>query len=234
MRAKNIGLQDLVVIYEDNHLIAVNKHPGMLVHEDSTGDTPLSMLVKNYIKKRYGKPGDVFLGVIHRLDRPVSGVVVFARTSKALARMNELMKERKIYKKYYAITAHRPEPLQGQLVHHILKDETKNIVKAYSSKKSGSKEAILEYNTIGELDAKILLEVVPHTGRPHQIRAQLSKIGVPIVGDLKYGADYVLPQQAIGLHCAEMRFVHPVKLEEISIKANVPTTFPWKAFAIED
>ncbi len=226
-------LSGLKVIFEDNHLIAVNKPAGALVHGDETGDRSLSDDVKHYIKVRYDKPGDVFLGVIHRLDRPVSGVVVFARTSKALARMNKLLHDRLIQKTYLAICTHRPEPLAGHLVHYLSKDEIKNTVKAYASPKSGTKQAELDYELRGEADGKALLLVHPITGRPHQIRAQLSKIGCPIVGDLKYGAPYPLQDQSIALHCLSMSFEHPVKGEKVEIVADVPEKLPWKTFSIE-
>ncbi len=234
MKYSSRNLHDLVVIYEDNHLIAVNKPVGALVHGDETGDLTLSDQVKSYIKIRYNKPGDVFLGVIHRLDRPVSGVVVFARTSKSLTRMNELLKNKEVSKTYLAIVSKRPEELSARLTHHIVKDTTKNIVKAYASKKSGTKEAILDYELKGELDGKILLEVNPITGRSHQIRAQLSKIECPIVGDLKYGAVYPLPDKSIALHCKNMSFLHPVTKELISITAEPPRKFPWNTFSYED
>ena len=233
MKNQKYQIPGLTVIYEDNHLIAINKPAGALVHGDETGDETLSDKVKQYIKVRYEKPGDVFLGVIHRLDRPVSGVVIFARTSKALIRMNKMLQEKGINKTYLAIVSKRPEELSGTLVHHIYKDESKNIVRAYASRKTGTKEAILDYILMGELDAKVLLKVNPHTGRPHQIRAQLSKIGCPIIGDLKYGAEYPLPDQSIALHCKEMAFTHPVKNELIAIKADTPRKFPWNIFSIE-
>lgn len=233
MRREKTNLQGLIVIHEDNHLIAINKPVGALVHGDETGDRTLSDAVKDYIKIRYKKPGDVFLGVIHRLDRPVSGVVIFARTSKALIRMNKMLQDKLIQKKYYAIVSNRPDELSGTLVHHISKDETKNIVKAYASKKSGTKEAVLNYVQKGELDGKVLLEVEPLTGRPHQIRAQLYKINCSIVGDLKYGAEYALPDKSIALHCAQMSFEHPVTKEQVVIQANQPSTFPWRTFSFE-
>jgi 23S rRNA pseudouridine1911/1915/1917 synthase len=233
MNRQKFQLNGLSVIYEDNHLIAINKPAGALVHGDETGDTTLSDLVKEYIKIRYGKPGDVFLGVIHRLDRPVSGVVIFARTSKALERMNKMLREHTMEKTYLAIVAVRPEEFSGRLVHHLIKDEQKNITRAYASKKTGTKEAILEYHLVGELDAKVLLEVHPITGRPHQIRTQLSKIGSPIIGDLKYGAEYPLHDKSIALHCYKMAFVHPVKNEKVVIKADPPSLAIWRTFTID-
>jgi 23S rRNA pseudouridine1911/1915/1917 synthase len=232
MRREKTNLQGLTVIYEDNHIIAINKPAGALVHGDETGDKTLADAVKQYIKIRYNKPGDVFLGVIHRLDRPVSGVVIFARTSKALVRMNKMMQEKAISKKYIAIVSARPDELSGTLTHHISKDEVKNTVRAYASKKPGTKEAVLNYLLKGELDGKILLEVEPLTGRPHQIRAQLSKINCPIVGDLKYGATYPLQDKSIALHCIQMSFLHPVGNEPIVIKAEPPHIFPWNTFSL--
>jgi 23S rRNA pseudouridine1911/1915/1917 synthase len=232
MRREKTNLQGLTVIYEDNHIIAINKPAGALVHGDETGDKTLADAVKQYIKIRYNKPGDVFLGVIHRLDRPVSGVVIFARTSKALIRMNKMMQEKTISKKYLAIVSARPEELSGTLTHHISKDETKNTVRAYASKKPGTKEAILNYQLKGELDGKILLEVEPLTGRPHQIRVQLSKINCPIIGDLKYGATYPLQDKSIALHCMQMSFLHPVGNEQVTIKAEPPHIFPWNTFSL--
>ena len=223
MNRQKFQLNGLSVIYEDNHLIAINKPAGALVHGDETGDTTLSDLVKEYIKIRYGKPGEVFLGVIHRLDRPVSGVVIFARTSKALERMNKMLREHTMDKTYLAIVAVRPEEFSGTLVHHLIKDEQKNITRAYASKKTGTKESILKYH----------LEVHPITGRPHQIRTQLSKIGSPIIGDLKYGAEYPLHDKSIALHCYKMSFIHPVKNEKIVIKADPPSLAIWRTFTID-
>ena len=218
------------VLYEDNHLIAVNKPVGMLVHGDSTGDRTLSDEVKAYIKKKYKKPGDVFLGVIHRIDRPVSGVVVFARTSKALARMNEKIKNREIKKWYSAIVWERPDEFEGRLVHYILKDHKKNTVKAYNKEKKGSKHAILNYRFEAEVSHYIKLDIDLETGRPHQIRAQLAAIGCPIVGDRKYGYHKFNEDKSVCLHCREMKFDHPVRKEPISIKAPLPKTPIWALF----
>jgi 23S rRNA pseudouridine1911/1915/1917 synthase len=233
MRRKPFTAKGLVVIYEDNHLIAVNKPVGDLVHGDETGDDTLADAVKQYIKVRYEKPGDVFLGVIHRLDRPVSGVVIFARTSKALTRMNEKMRDKAITKKYLAIVQHRPDPLSATITHHLVKDETKNVVRAYASRKAGTKESTLSYEVFGELEGRVLLDINPLTGRSHQIRAQLAKIGCPIVGDLKYGAEAPLQDKSIALHCKEMTFEHPTKEEVITITADPPKTHPWRIFNIE-
>ncbi|HMO38215.1 MAG TPA: RNA pseudouridine synthase [Saprospiraceae bacterium] len=222
------------VIYEDNHLIAVNKPAGVLVQGDETGDTPLSDMVKEYIKVRYDKPGEVFLGVIHRIDRPVSGVVVFARTSKALERMNRLFQERKVQKTYWAITAHRPEPLSGRLTHFILKDATKNVSKAFdtqSSRAKDAKESLLDYELIGQIGMHCLLEVRPITGRPHQIRVQLAKIGCPIRGDVKYGFPTPNADGSIYLHCRALTFEHPTLKQDITITADPPRAQFWDVFA---
>jgi 23S rRNA pseudouridine1911/1915/1917 synthase len=221
------------VLYEDNHLIAVNKPSGMLVQGDETGDTPLSELVKRYIKLQYDKPGEVFLGVIHRLDRPVSGVVVFARTSKALERMNKLFHDRNIDKTYWAITAVRPNPIQGHLTHFLVKDTEKNQTKALdklSNRNKDAKQADLDYELIMEIGDNCLIEVHPITGRPHQIRAQLAKIGCPIRGDLKYGFPKANKDGSIMLHCRSLAFEHPVKNEPVIITAEPPDNQFWRLF----
>jgi len=224
-----IGLQ---VLFEDNHLIAVNKPPGILVQADATEDKPLSEYVKQYIADRYDKPGAVFLGTIHRLDRPVSGVVIYARTSKALARMNQLFQDRAIEKTYWAITEERPDPLQAKLVHYIDKDRSRNVAHAHLKKRSKSgKKSELAYEMIAEIGNHHLLEVKPKTGRPHQIRVQLSHIGCPIRGDLKYGAPIANPDGSIHLHCRSLSFVHPVRKTPVTIKANpLVKDEVWKMF----
>lgn len=224
----------LQVIYEDNHLIAVNKPAGVLVQGDETGDIPMSDIVKKYIKDRYNKPGDVFLGVIHRIDRPVSGVVIFARTSKALERMSQLFRDREIEKTYWAITSQRPEPLEGHLKHFILKDKTKNQAKAYdrmSNRAKDAKEADLDYKMLAQIGSHVLLEVKPQTGRPHQIRVQLATIGCPIRGDVKYGFPVGNDDGSICLHCRSLSFVHPVKKERVTITADPPETMFWNYFS---
>jgi 23S rRNA pseudouridine1911/1915/1917 synthase len=218
------------VIYEDNHLIAVNKEAGMLVQSDDTEDKPLEQYVKEYIKVRYDKPGDVFLGVVHRLDRPVSGAVIFARTTKALVRMNELFKERKIEKNYWAITSRRPEPMHGHLTHYIEKDVSRNISRAVDKMSNRAKDAKLselDYELIAELENKYLILVKPITGRPHQIRVQMSKINCPIVGDVKYGYPTIAENGCIYLHCRSMSFMHPVKNVKVTFTAEVPDDRLW-------
>lgn len=221
------------ILHEDNHLIAVNKPAGWLVQGDETGDTPLSEWVKRYIKDRYKKPGAVFLGVIHRLDRPVSGVVIFARTSKALERMNKLFADREIEKTYLAITGERPSPIEGHLTHYILKDKSRNLAKAYDQvgrRTKDAKKADLDYKLIGGLGHHHLLEVKPITGRPHQIRVQLASIGCPIRGDLKYGHPLANEDASISLHCRNLSFIHPVKKEPVTITADMPDNQMWRLF----
>jgi 23S rRNA pseudouridine1911/1915/1917 synthase len=223
----------LQIIYEDNHLIAVNKPAGMLVQGDETGDQPLSELVKEYIKLRYDKPGEVFLGVIHRIDRPVSGVVVFARTSKGLERMNALFRDRKVEKTYWAVVTERPNPIAGHLEDYIHKDPERNIVKALdrpTKKAPDAKLSELDYELIGEINHHCLLEVRPMTGRKHQIRAQLAKLGCPIRGDVKYGARYPNSDASIHLHCRSLAFEHPVKKEPVRIIADPPHEPVWDMF----
>lgn len=229
-----LDLSQVQVVYEDNHLIAVNKPAGWLVQGDQTGDIPLVEYVKAYVKVRYKKPGDVFLGVIHRLDRPVSGTVIYARTSKGLSRMTELFRKREVDKTYWAITKQRPYPLEGKLEHYLLKDRERNLAKAYLQRGNRTKDAkhsILTYKLMSEIEAHYLLEVKPETGRPHQIRVQLSSNKTPIIGDVKYG--YPTPNQdgSILLHCRSMSFIHPVKKEPITIKSEPPETNDWNRFA---
>ncbi len=224
----------LQVIYEDNHLIAVNKPAGVLVQGDETGDRPLDDMVKEYIKIRYDKPGDVFLGVCHRIDRPVSGAVIFARTSKALERVNKLFADREVHKTYWAIVNERPDPLSGKLVHFLDKDRERNITKVLdgpSRRHPGAKEAELTYELIASLGNQHLLEVNPTTGRSHQIRAQLATIGCKIRGDVKYGAPKANADGSICLHCRSMSFIHPVTKVEIDIEADIPNNPIWKMFS---
>lgn len=233
-KKKGFSIGDLEVIYEDNHLIAVNKLSGMIVHGDETGDETLSDLVKQYIKMRYDKPGDVFLGTIHRIDRPTSGVVVFARTSKALERMNKMLAEHKINKTYYAVSRTRPLPINGHLTHWLLRESDKNVTKAYdaqSNRNQGAKIAELDYELAGEIEAHYLLKVNPLTGRQHQIRAQLSKAGFPILGDIKYGSERPHHDgRTIYLHCQAMEFEHPVQKTPVKIEADVPHDRVWNLF----
>jgi 23S rRNA pseudouridine1911/1915/1917 synthase len=222
----------LEVLYEDNHLIAVNKSGSDLVQGDETGDEPLSDKVKEYIKKKYGKPGEVYLGVVHRLDRPVTGVVVFARTSKALARMNKMFQDKEIKKTYWAIVQELPEEDEATLTHFILKDSKKNKSYAFPKMRLGAKEAILSYKMISSIAKYHLLEVDLQTGRHHQIRAQLAKIGCPIRGDLKYGYSRSNSNGGISLHARRLWFMHPIKQEPVEIFAPLPDDEKlWKEFA---
>ncbi|WP_281225830.1 RluA family pseudouridine synthase [Flavobacterium aquiphilum] len=220
---------NLQILHEDNHLIVVNKRVGDIVQGDKTGDKPLSDVVKEYIKEKYNKPGEVFLGVVHRLDRPTTGIVVFARTSKALTRMNELFSNRETQKTYWAVVKNRPSKNEDTLVHYIKRNEKNNTSKAHSKEVPDSKKASLEYKIIKELDNYFGLEILLHTGRHHQIRAQLSAIGSPIKGDLKYGFDRSNPDGGIHLHARKLVFVHPVSKEEITIVAPTPDEVVWNA-----
>jgi 23S rRNA pseudouridine1911/1915/1917 synthase len=220
----------ITVIHEDNHLIAVIKPAGMLVHGDETGDTPLIDHVKGYIKDRYSKPGDVFLGTIHRLDRPVSGVVIFARTSKALSRMNELLRKREIKKTYHAIVTGRFPEFTGTLHHHIIKESKSNFVRAFTRSKKGTKPATTEYAVEGELHGFTKVRLHPLTGRSHQLRVQCAKVECPIVGDLKYGSKHKTNDYSICLHCSSMEFIHPVKKESVKIECELPKTQYWDHF----
>jgi 23S rRNA pseudouridine1911/1915/1917 synthase len=218
------------ILYEDNHLIVVNKLPSEIVQGDKTGDTPMSEYIKDYLKEKYHKPGNVFLGVAHRLDRPVSGAVVFARTSKALSRMNALIREREIKKIYWAVVKEKPAREEASLVHYLRKNEEKNIVRAYDLPGIGRQKAELRYNLIDKSDNYYLLEVELMSGRHHQIRAQLSAIGCPVKGDLKYGFARSNPDGSIHLHSRLVEFTHPVKGELISLKADPPDDPLWNHF----
>lgn len=218
------------VIYEDNHLIAVNKQAGILVQGDSTGDLPLSEMVKDYIREKYQKPGNVFCGVIHRLDRPVSGLVVLARTSKGLERMSKLFKERKIEKTYWALVKERPEEDSGTLVHWLIKDKTKNTTRAYLKPYKDALRSELKYTIKAKVNKYFLLEVEPLTGRPHQIRVQLAKMGSPIKGDIKYGYPERNKDGSIHLHARKLSFIHPIKNDLTTISARLPNDQVWRDF----
>ncbi|MGE0770936.1 MAG: RluA family pseudouridine synthase [Cyclobacteriaceae bacterium] len=217
-------------LYEDNHLLAINKPAGALVQGDVTGDEPLVETCKQYIKEKYHKPGAVFLGVVHRLDRPVSGVVVFARTSKALERMNALFRDKRTQKTYWAITDHKPPQPRGKLTHWLVKDEQKNKTTAYRFDPGNGKKSELDYRVLSASGNYYLLQVNPVTGRPHQIRVQLASIGCPIVGDLKYGSEHLSDGASICLHAHALSFEHPVKKSAMRIEAPVPETALWKMF----
>ena len=219
---------NLQIIYEDNHIIVVNKRVGDIVQGDKTGDKPLSEITKEYIKEKYNKPGEVFLGVIHRLDRPTSGIVVFARTSKALTRLNELFKNRETQKTYWAIVKNKPKKTEDTLSHYLTRNEKNNTSKAHINEVPDSKLARLDYKIIHELTHYFALEINLHTGRHHQIRAQLSAIGCPIKGDLKYGYDRSNPDGGIHLHARQLDFVHPVTKNKMTFIAQVPDDLIWK------
>jgi len=213
-----LDISHVKVVYEDNHLIAVNKPAGFLVQGDKTGDTPLVDYVKAYVKVRYKKPGDVFLGVIHRLDR---------------SRMTQLFRERKVEKNYWAITKQRPKPISGKLEHYLLKDKNKNLAKAYLKKGNRTKDAkhsVLTYELISAIEGHYLLLVKPETGRPHQIRVQLATNGTPIIGDVKYGYSNPEDDGSILLHCRSMSFIHPVKQTPVIIESDPPDKFTWNRF----
>jgi len=220
----------MTVLYEDNHLIAINKTCSEIVQGDKTGDTPLSETVKQWLKEKYNKQGNVFAGVIHRLDRPVSGLVVFAKTSKALERMNEMFREGEIKKTYWAIVKKLPPQTDGELVHYLVRNEKQNKSYTFDSEKQGSQKAILSYKLIGKSDNYFLLEIDLKTGRHHQIRCQLAKIGCPIKGDLKYGFDRSNKDGGISLHAREISFIHPVSKEPVTITAPIPEEKLWKEF----
>ena len=220
---------NLQVLHEDNHIIVINKRVGDIVQGDKTGDKPLSDVVKEYIKVKYNKPGEVFLGVVHRLDRPTTGIVVFARTSKALTRMNELFSNRETQKTYWAIVKNKPLNTEDKLVHFLKRNEKNNTSKAHFKEVPDSKLASLDYKIIASLQNYFALEINLHTGRHHQIRAQLSAIGSPIKGDLKYGFDRSNPDGGIHLHARKLVFVHPVSKESLEIIAPTPNDAIWNA-----
>ncbi len=231
MKTTHSNSQNLQVIYEDNHLIVVNKRAGDLVQGDKTGDAPLSEVVKAYLKEKHNKPGNVYLGVVHRLDRPTSGVVLFAKTSKALPRLNKLFADKKNQKTYWAMVQNTPNPENGTLVHYLKRNQKQN--KSYSHKNEvpNSKKGILHYKTLKKLDRYTLLEIDLETGRHHQIRSQLSAIGSPIKGDLKYGFNRSNPDGRIHLHARSLSLVHPVKKEKMTFTAPVPDDNLWQAAA---
>ncbi|MEM9053166.1 MAG: RluA family pseudouridine synthase [Bacteroidota bacterium] len=222
-------VQNLEVLFEDNHIIAVNKRAGDIVQGDHTGDTPLSEIVKEWIRKKYNKPGNVFTGVVHRIDRPVSGVLVFAKTSKALSRLNEMFKTKNVSKVYYAAVCNQPKLKKSLLTHFLIKDTKRNKSKALNNPVKGAKEAVLEYQLVMNTDRYSVLKVNPHTGRHHQIRVQLSSMSCPIKGDLKYGAPRPNKGGGIHLHAHSVEFVHPVRKEPLVIKSNFPDDPIWKA-----
>lgn len=221
----------MTVLYEDNHIIVVNKESGEIVQGDKTGDVPLSDIVKDWIKEKYGKPGNVFLGVVHRLDRPVQGIVMFAKTSKALTRLNEMFKSSDVHKTYWAITSNRPKEQEGTLTNWIVRNEKQNKSYAYDVEKPNSKKAVLHYRLLAASERYNLIEVQLMTGRHHQIRCQLAKMGCPIKGDLKYGAKRSNVDGSISLLARRLEFVHPVSKQNIVVEAPLPKDSLWQAFS---
>ena len=226
----NKDITEADVLYEDNHLIAINKRAGDIVQTDETGDEPLEEKVKKYIAQKYNKPNGAFLGVVHRLDRPVSGLILFAKTSKALDRMNALFKSREIKKTYYAVVRKRPEPTEDTIVSWLVKNPQKNVTRAYEMEVGNGQRSELSYKLVGELEGYSLLEVNPVTGRSHQIRVQLSSIGCPIVGDNKYGYPRGSLRKSICLHARRLQFIHPIKKEPVEIVAPMPNDGFWETF----
>ena len=221
--------ENLEVLFEDNHIIIVNKKAGDITQGDKTGDKPLSEVVKEYIKEKYQKPGNVFIGTVHRLDRPTSGIVIFARTSKALERLNKMLREKTIKKTYWALVKNTPKKNEATLVNYLKKDSKKNKSFVYKKEISGSKKATLHYKILKKLDTYSLLEIDLETGRHHQIRTQLSYIGSPIKGDLKYGFKRSNKDGSISLHARKINFIHPVSKANISVIAPTPNDVIWNA-----
>ncbi len=219
------------ILYEDNHIIIVNKKCGEIVQGDKTGDKTLADTVKEYIKQKYNKPGDVFLGITHRLDRPTSGIVIFARTSKALTRLNKMFAEQKIHKTYLTAVNNKPPELKDTITHYLVRNRKQNKSYAYEKEVKNVKKASLTYELIGNSKDYYLLKIQLHTGRHHQIRAQLAKLGCFIKGDLKYGFPRSNPDGGIHLHAYKVEFIHPVKREPVSIKAKPPDDILWDYFA---
>jgi len=219
------------ILFEDNHIIIINKKPSEIVQGDKTGDVPLSEKLKIYLKKKYNKPGNVFVGVVHRIDRPVSGIVIFAKTSKALSRINIIFNKREIKKKYLAVVEAKPQYESGNLIHYLVKEEKQNKSYVRNKDAKGASRAELNYNLIASSDNYYLLEVELLTGKHHQIRAQLAAIGCPIKGDLKYGAKRSNKDASIHLHAYKADFIHPVNQQKIEIIAPLPDETLWNYFA---
>lgn len=222
------------ILYEDNHIIIVNKHPGEIVQSDKTGDTPLSEEIKQFIKRRDNKPGNVFLGVVHRLDRPVGGAVIFAKTSKALTRLNDMLRNGEIHKTYWALTRNRPQPEEGTLTHYITTSQDGNRSYASAKPKKNAKEAVLNYKILACGKTYNLVEVELLTGRKHQIRVQMAAIGCPIRGDLKYGDKRSNPDGSISLLARKIEFIHPVSKLPISVEAPIPDDNVWRQIASDN
>lgn len=221
--------ENLQVLFEDNHIIIINKRSGDITQGDKTGDKPLSDVIKEYIKDKYNKPGNVFIGTVHRLDRPTSGIVIFARTSKALERLNKMLRDKTINKTYWALVKNSPKKENDTLINFLKKDTKKNKSFVYKKEIEGSKKATLHYKILKKLDNYSLLEIDLETGRHHQIRTQLSHIGSPIKGDLKYGFDRSNKDGSISLHARKIEFIHPVSKENVSVIASTPNDVIWNA-----
>ena len=230
MNRPNLWSEEQEILFEDNHLLIINKPAGLLVQGDATGDEPLSAKAAEYLRFKYKKPGAAFVGVAHRLDRPVSGVVALAKTSKALSRLNELFRDNKVHKTYWALVGKVPDPLQGHLTHWLVKDPIRNVTKAYPTRHPQGQKSDLDYEVLGQAGNRWLLQVNPVTGRPHQIRVQLATgLGTPIVGDVKYGFLSPLPDVSIALHARQLELLHPVTKEPMCFQAPLPEVEHWDA-----
>lgn len=230
LRTFQVGMIDLEIIYEDNHLIVVNKPNGVLVHTDETGDRSLEEVLKEYLKEKYQKPGQVYLAACHRLDRPVSGALIFAKTSKGFERMRALFSGRKVQKTYLALTDRCPDPLDADLENWLFKDRVRNIVEVVKGERPGAAKARTIYKTLGQVGRFWLVRLHPISGKSHQLRVHLKLVGAPIVGDVKYGGSSINDANALMLHCRQMEFVHPVQQVPVVLRAELPNRAIWKTY----